>query len=340
MTNHDDLREGDGGGVPAVPRLGGPLLTPERRRDLTDVWPAVAPRLHRMLRRRGVDAATAEDVVQETALRVLRTGVAFTGADDLFRWASVVGWRLAVDTRRRESRSDPGPVPDRPSPVNVALAVEQRTALEAVGRGLRSLSDSDRSAILGPVGDSGPPLTRQQSVLLAVRRHRARSRLLLLTKGLLGAAGWLAVRRRTTPMPRSGLVAAIGAPVALVAFVLLPSVGPPSGVDLPLAPPTASGPVAPVTTIARVAPAPEVEAPPAAVAAPSSPPAVTAPPAPPAAEPATTVQIAVPDPLGGTTTVGARPRQPDDHTLCVTLPGVPLPCLDAPLPPLSLPSLL
>ena len=46
----------------------------------------------------------------------------------------------------------------------------ERTALEAVGRGLRSLSDSDRSAILGPVGDSGPPLTRQQSVLLAVRR--------------------------------------------------------------------------------------------------------------------------------------------------------------------------
>ena len=316
------------------------MLTPQRDPELTDVWPVVAGRLNRMLRRRGVNLATAEDVVQETAVRVLRTRVAYADADDLYRWASVVAWRLAVDTRRKESRADPGPVPDSPSPVNVALAVEQRTALEAVGRGLRALSPSDRSAILGGAGSSGPPLTRQQSVLLAVRRHRARSRLLLLTKGLLATVGWLAVRRRATPVPRSGLVAAIGAPVALVAFVLLPSVRTPSSGQLPLRPPGAWAPVAPVTTIAEVAPAPAAEAVSPPPEPPTSPPPV-APTAPaPARQPVPTVAVSVPDPLGGTTTIGARPRQPDDHTLCVTVPGVPLPCIDAPLRPLPLPPLL
>lgn len=124
MTTQEGLRRGDGAGAPGVPRTSTPALTQKSPPPLADVWPDVAARLTRVLRRRGVDAATAEDVVQETAVRVLRTGVPYADGDDLLRWASVVGWRLAVDTRRKDRRAEPGPVPDRQSSVNVALAVE------------------------------------------------------------------------------------------------------------------------------------------------------------------------------------------------------------------------
>ena len=287
-----------------------------------------------MLARRGIDASTAEDAVQETAVRVLRTGVAYADGEELFRWASVVAWRLAIDAKRKDGRAQPGPVPDRQSGANVALAVEHRTALEAVGRGLRAMSAIDRRAVLDQLSGTVPTLTRQQSARLAVRRHRARSRLLLLTQGLLGVLGWLASRRRQITVPRTGLVAAIGAPVVLVAVVLLPSVGPAPvvGVRMP-GPAPVTSPAASTTTVAPNVPPPVAEPASPAPESPQLTPARPATPDPPAAAGVLPpIEVAVPDPLGGTTVVGGRPREPDDHTLCVELPGIPLPCLDVPLP--------
>ena len=308
---------------------------------MEDVWPAVACRLTGMLRHRGIDPATAEDLAQETALRALRAGVDFENADDLFRWAAVVGWRLAIDARRRQARIDPVPVPDRQSPTNVALVVEQRSTLEAVGAGLRSLSPLDRHAILSPSG--GARLSRQESVRLKVRRHRARARLQALVEGLAGIGTWLAERRRATLLPRTTLTAALVTPTLGVALVLLPNLDrrPPAGQVVgtrefrappPASPPTvvvASGPSVPAAAAMPIAPAPPALSRPGHSQA-------ERPNVPTAALPATHVAVARPD--GGRSSVGGRPNEPNEELVCLTVtrelcveqPVEPLPALPGP----------
>src|SRR5205807_6577227 len=104
----------------SVPRSNASVITaPSPSLGLADVWPEVGARLVGILRRR-VDRVTAEDIVQETAFRAVRDQVQFSSADDLLRWASCVGLRLAVVFQRRRRFLDPAPAPERASPVDVA----------------------------------------------------------------------------------------------------------------------------------------------------------------------------------------------------------------------------
>lgn len=147
---------------------------------LCQVWPEVEGRLKLMMRRRGVDHAAAEDAAQETAVRVLRSDVRFVDAADLFRWAAVVGWRVVLDARRKERWAELRRVPDGANGVNVAGVVEQRSVLEAVVRMLDRLSADDRQVILGSVASEWYGVEQQQRADTALRRHRARARLLRL----------------------------------------------------------------------------------------------------------------------------------------------------------------
>lgn len=310
---------------------------------MDDVWPAVAAQLKAMLRHRGVDAATAEDVVQETAVRVLRHRVTFVDADDLFRWTAVVAWRLAIDVRREAGRLDVGPLPERQSNVNVALAVEHRSALEAVGRGLQALSEADRGAILAPLRTEHPGGDRAQAAAAAVRRHRARTRLLAATKGFLGVLGWLAVPRRHG-VSRRAVAAAAATPVLIMALTLAPQMQ--AGADdIPPATPSSvepppTGAPAPARAVATVASEP-VRARPADVApatsrAETSTTAASADPLPP-------FRVEVANPAGGRTVAGGDPGRPGDKLVCVTVAGGESSCVDAPPvdapvdPPVQLP---
>lgn len=219
-------------------RTGDALITP----PFELVWPDVERRLRALLFRRGLDQASAEDVVQEVALRALAGRVTYTSAKDLLRWAGPVACNLHVDLLRQRARLQGGGVTtDHPASNDVAGEVADRMELQRAFRGLAALRPADREAIMEAVtAEPVPARNRKEAVRLAVRRHRARSRLALVMEQLAAwtfGATWL---RRSS---RAATVAIAAVPIAALPLVL--SLQPP--------PPARDVPVrTPVTESARV----------------------------------------------------------------------------------------
>jgi DNA-directed RNA polymerase specialized sigma24 family protein len=190
---------------------------------LGHVWPDVGERLFRLLRSRGVDRPTTEDIVQETAARVLERAVPFDSSDDLFRWAAVVGWRLAVDNHRQQNRLIEKNPPESPSPADVQREVENRLRLADLGAELAKLSATDQETLRSAL-DPASFENRKEAIKHSVRLHRARNRLRkrLEEWGPLSLGGWL---RRTLTLRRSANKAvALGSAVSIVGAALV--VGP------------------------------------------------------------------------------------------------------------------
>ncbi|HSH59407.1 MAG TPA: sigma-70 family RNA polymerase sigma factor [Acidimicrobiales bacterium] len=205
------------------------------------MWPEVARRLAALLRRRGVDPATSEDIVQEVATRVLLHRVPFDGADDLSRWAATVARNLAVDHFRAQRHFIEEPPEDRPAAVELASIVEQRMTLDAVREELGRLAAPQRAAVLSHL--TSPAIgNRREDVRLAVQRHRARAHLKRLLKGLVGVLGGLWGGRR---LARGGSNGA-GLPVAALPVAAMFTVLGALLLTRPDALPSQSGPLVPV----------------------------------------------------------------------------------------------
>jgi DNA-directed RNA polymerase specialized sigma24 family protein len=208
-ADHMDL-QGDAGATQRS-RAGGEVITP----PLEAVWPEAERRLRALLYRRGLDRSTADDVVQEVALRVLAGNVTYDSAKDLLRWAGPVACNLHVDLLRQRARLHDGEVDaEHPAAHDVAREVADRMELQRAFRGLARLRPADRQAIIDAVTeDAAPGRTRKEAVRLAVRRHRARNRLALVLETLAAnVLGWRWLRR-------TGLA---GGAVAVVPLVTLP----------------------------------------------------------------------------------------------------------------------
>ncbi len=135
--------QGDAGATQRS-RTGDGVITP----SLEAVWPDVERRLRALLYRRGLDHASAEDVVQEVAVRALAGRVTFTSAKDLLRWAGPVACNLHVDLLRQRARLlDTEPDPERPAPQDVAVEVADRLELQRALRGIAALRPADRAAM-------------------------------------------------------------------------------------------------------------------------------------------------------------------------------------------------
>ena len=180
---------------------------------LARIWPFVDPPLRRMLMDRGVDPATAQDVSQATAERVITSGVAYESAEDLLPWATTVAKRLVTDGWRRTGRVEAAEeeIPDHPSPLDVTALVEDRLLLEAVSRALPSMLPADQETFAHAVADI-PASSRQERMYWNLRRYRARKRLAELLDGLVCAVVALRhrlfpVERLLTPVAAAGLVA-------------------------------------------------------------------------------------------------------------------------------------
>lgn len=160
------------------------------------VWPDVEIRLHRLLRSKHVPRDRGEDFVQEAALRVLRGRVRYDDADDLYRWASVVVRRLAIDAWRKDQRlTDDAVLGSRVSHVDVEAEVEGRLALRAVLEKWPSLSYRARRSIALVVEDR--PLRAAEALAVNSARYRARRALRAAANGLLGWTTVAHFRRRS-----------------------------------------------------------------------------------------------------------------------------------------------
>ena len=317
-AGHDVLRDARVSRSVGDSRPSDSLIT----KKLESVWPDVSERLAAMLRRRGVSPHDSDEAIQETAARAMTSGVDFIDADDLFRWACVVSWRVAIDARRRRSRAGWHEVPERADRVDVAQAAEHRIVLSAVTTRFKELSASDRAVLLASFDDQAPP-SRLESVRTAVARHRARNRLRALLNGLATPALALLARRRGRSSHVEAFVSTT-AP-ALACFTL--AVTGVAGFSAPAGMQSALTTPAPVVVVARSSPSPLATAP-LAIVAPTSP-----------TSSATTTRVRgvtagahVAEP-GHSTDLGTRPREADDHLVCATLPSLTGPsttCVDPP----------
>jgi len=151
-------------------------VTADQLRSLEAVWPELQRRLLSRLNRAGVTPATAEDVVQEVAARIVSADVAYRSVDDLMPWAATVARHLLFDHRRSEARRPTVTLEDAPSPVEFDDLLEHRRRLAAVVTCWSQLSDQDRQALSAPF-TGARPTSRAEGVRWAVRRHAARARL-------------------------------------------------------------------------------------------------------------------------------------------------------------------
>ena len=220
---------------------GGPsVITP----GFEDVWPDVDRRLRALLFRRGLDQSSADDVVQEVALRVLAHGVTYESAGDLLRWAAPVACRLHVDLLRHRARlTDPDDAAEHPARDDVAGEVADRLELQRALRAIATLRPADRAAIIDAVAaEPSVPRDRQEAVRLAVRRHRARNRLAVVLEQLAAwVTGLFAGSRLLVRGERRGPAIAALVPAA-VAIPFMVTFGPAAPTPTPTRPPAAVAP--------------------------------------------------------------------------------------------------
>ena len=306
--------QGDAG-VTQRSRAGDALITP----PFETIWPDVERRLRALLYRRGLDQPSIDDIVQEVALRVLAGRVTYTSAKDLLRWAGPVACNLHIDLLRQRARLHDGAVGDRPAWNDVAGEVADRMELQRAFRGIAALRPADREAIIEAVADEQPAgRSRKESVRLAVRRHRARSRLVVVLEQLAAWVAGLSLLRRS----RVAVTALAGVPVMAALPLMLTWPGAHDG---------GASDVRPVITVTR----PVEYRPPLAAPAAAPKPAVKA------ARSATVSQavagretvaprkkpVDVKGPRGVRVRAGGDDRREDDRIICHEQPPLPRICV-------------
>lgn len=206
-----------------------------------EVWPQVNTSLISYLCRRGATFPQAQDISQEVALKVLTRDVAFTSAQDLLRWCYPVARNALVDEQRTASRiyTVPDVGSEEETGVDVVdrfdthVVVESRLRLQRVLAGIRQLSAADQTALAPFLADDGPaePADRTESTRLAVRRHRARNRLVALVGPAAAALGWALGPRPARPTRLQPTLAAAGVSFSIAVAVVVAPV-----LDAPAAP--------------------------------------------------------------------------------------------------------
>jgi len=198
--------------APPSPHPTGAAITP----DFAATWPAVETPLRRYLGSIGVNRHDIDDLVQETASRVIASRVPYDGAADLRQWAFVVARRLLANlhrSRQRQAALDGAHRPD-PAQDDLMRQVEDRLIVEKVIASAANLTTAERRHLaVRPLG------TAAERNRANVARHRARQHLRKLVGPL---AVTLAVLRRRATLATS--TAAVGAAVALP-LALLPAAG-------------------------------------------------------------------------------------------------------------------
>ncbi len=164
-----------------------------QRQDFEDSWPALECQLREALARRRIPPDAREDILQETALRLLKNWDRIR-PDSLWAFALTVALNVVRDEARRKVRRDrvvlDGPRTEM-DPEHEALV---RLELDRVRSALASMTERQRAIILAEVGEGG--LIDPSTPALKMARMRARRRLRALIEGVAGYAAVPVVRAR------------------------------------------------------------------------------------------------------------------------------------------------
>lgn len=203
--------------------------------DFEASWPAVAQDLRRLLARRGVDSYTTDDLIQETAFKILTRWDRLDHERPLFPFAATVALNLMKDGFRRSGREflcDEQPNIPSGDVESEGLA---RLELTRVSKAIRGLPAAQREVLLATVTE---PLAREDEAAIdsvpersvtrstaatKMLRMRARRRLVTMLEAAgLSIAGFrLRVHQWLGDSPQAA-VALIGASTVVVSSLAFP----------------------------------------------------------------------------------------------------------------------
>ena len=139
-----------------------------------EVWRDLQPRIVAMLVRRGTAKDVAEDVAQETAIRLLKNWHLLDETRPTWPFARRVALNCLVDRHRREHFDTVGNLPDREGPHDVEEHSLARFRLTEVWRAMAGLTQKERSILLAEVGIAGGHVNDSATKMA---RYRARQKL-------------------------------------------------------------------------------------------------------------------------------------------------------------------
>jgi RNA polymerase sigma-70 factor (ECF subfamily) len=160
------------------------------RSAFDEVYRYMAPRLYTYLLRRCRDRAYAEDLMQQTFLRMHRARASFEAGGRLAPWAFTIATRLLVDGSRAPGRKACVPMEDEPvASCSADEVVHARQLMHVVDRELGRMSPGQRSAF-HLVRQQGLSHAAAASALgvsvtaIKLRLHRARVALQMAIAGV------------------------------------------------------------------------------------------------------------------------------------------------------------
>jgi hypothetical protein len=162
--------------------------------DFEALWPELQAQLTGYLLKRGVARELADEVLQDTALRLLGCWERIDHSRPLGPLAKKIAWNLLVDHHRRTPVLLVADLPDMCSVYDIEEHRALRTRLRAAADGLRQLRDQDRAVLLAEIGVG--QITGNRMARMRARRRlkaivdQAASSLAAVPIGLRRMFGW------------------------------------------------------------------------------------------------------------------------------------------------------
>ena len=138
------------------------------------VWRELRPRTIALLVRRGAPQDVADDVAQETAIRLLKNWHLLDESRPTWPFVRRVALNCLIDRHRRERFDTLESVPDRVGPFDVEEQSLARFRLTEVWRAMAGLTPKERAILLAEVGVPGHYANNSATKMA---RHRARQKL-------------------------------------------------------------------------------------------------------------------------------------------------------------------
>jgi len=138
------------------------------------VWRELRTRTIALLVRRGAPQDVAEDVAQETAIRLLKNWHLLDESRPTWPFVRRIALNCLVDRHRRERFDTFETVPDRVGPFDVEEQSLARFRLTEVWRAMAGLTPKERAILLAEVGVADHYVNNSASKMA---RHRARQKL-------------------------------------------------------------------------------------------------------------------------------------------------------------------
>lgn len=140
--------------------------------DLESLWPDLRADVVGYLLKRGASREVVDEVVQDTAVRLLGCWQRIDHSRPLGPLANKIAWNLLVDHYRRTPALPVAEFPDKCSVYDIEEHRVLRARLQAAAEGLRRLREQDRAVLLAEIG-VGRITSNRMARLRARRRLQA-----------------------------------------------------------------------------------------------------------------------------------------------------------------------